>query len=616
MRRYGWRIIVFFWLAIVSPTFAQSADTEPPVNLEKIVVTASRTPQHPEEVTRSVDVVTEQDIADSEAQDLSELLTNLTSVNISSYGGPGAVKTIRMRGSNATQVLLLMDGRPLNSPRSGEVDLSTIPLGNIERIEIVHGSGSSLYGQGAMGGVINIITKNPPLKGQKVGLSTEYGTFNTTMERFHYGTMAGDLGALITGEYGYSGGFRENSAYETKNGTAKVTYRINDNHHLVFSSALVNQLTGTPGYITSPDTDDKQKTVQSFYDLTWAFEPSKDASLSLKVYQTNDQLAFMENTTTFSKSVHTTKSIGADLQGNYRFFENLLGVAGFNYVINTNDSTETAKHKYNLKAGFLEMQWDAIKNLHIDAGIRVDDYSNFGSEASPSLSCTYQLNDKLTLRSAVSRSFRAPTFNELYWPEDPYTKGNPSLRPETGLSGEIGADIKWIGRLTTGLTFYRTQYKDLINWAPIDPLDPWSQWTVANVDRALIYGLECQNIVDLTDNLSFGLNYSFQIAKDSNTDKDLIYQPRHKVDQMLTWQDHKGFMCELTGQWTGLRYSDTANTAKVKGFFVLGLHLSKTIGKHATYFMCIDNMLAKKYEVISGYPQPGFTFSNGIKLEF
>ncbi|MDD5574023.1 MAG: TonB-dependent receptor [Candidatus Omnitrophica bacterium] len=612
MRQYGWKIIAFLWFVSTGPVFAQSADSTTPVNLEKIVVTASRTPQNPDEITRTVDVITSQDIAESAAQDLSELLTQLTSVNINSYGGPGAVKTLRMRGSTASQVLILMDGRPLNNPRDGEVDLTLIPLGNIERVEVVHGPGSSLYGQGAMGGVINIITKNPPLKGHEAQLSTQYGTFHTTLERLLYGAAAGDLGALVTGEYGYSGGYRENSAYETKNGTAKITYRINDNNNLVFSTGLINQLTETPGSTAYPDADDKQKTVKYFYDLDWMLEPHQDASVHVKIYQTDEQLAFMEHSTTFTKSVHATKSIGADLQGSYRFLENLLGLAGFNYVINANDSTDTGKHKYNLKAGFLGMQWDAVNNLHIDAGIRVDDYSNFGSEISPSLSCAYGFNDRLTLRSAVGRSFRAPTFNELYWPNDGWSQGNPDLRPETGLTGEIGADIRWLDKVETGLTFYRTEYDDLIIWAEDTPYF----WTAKNVDRALTYGLECQNTITLTDRLSYELNYTFLSAKDRSTHKNLAYRPQHKIDHKLTWRDDRGLICSATAEWVGARFSDSANTTKVKGYFVLGLNVSKTIGRYATYFARIDNVLAKKYEIINGYPQPGFMFSNGIKLEF
>jgi hypothetical protein len=119
---------------------------------------------------------------------------------------------------------------------------------------------------------------------------------------------------------------------------------------VVFSTALVNHLPD-PWLYSLPDADDKQKTINS-YDLTWMFKPSRDAFLSIKVYQTNNQLAFMENTTTFSKSVHTTKAIGADLQGNYQFLENLLGLAGFNYVINTNASTDTGITNTSSLAGF------------------------------------------------------------------------------------------------------------------------------------------------------------------------------------------------------------------------------------------------------------------------
>ncbi|MFA4993396.1 MAG: TonB-dependent receptor plug domain-containing protein, partial [Candidatus Omnitrophota bacterium] len=171
------------------------------VELDKIVVTPSRIEESSGDTGRVVDVVTAKEMEEGGAEDLADVFTGLTSVNISSYGGPGATKSVRMRGSTAAQVLVMVDGRPINNPRDGQVDLSTIPLEDISRVEVMHGPGSSLYGSSAMGGVVNIITKKPPKEGMKTKLYSSFGTARTYVERMLNGARVSKFGYLLSGGY-------------------------------------------------------------------------------------------------------------------------------------------------------------------------------------------------------------------------------------------------------------------------------------------------------------------------------------------------------------------------------------------------------------------------------
>ena len=148
------------------------------VELSKIVVTPSRIEQSEEKTPYKVDVVTGSEMRQAYPEDVTEALETLPSVNINDYGSLGATKSIRMRGATASEVLVLMDGRPLNSPRDGEVDLSTVPLAQVGRVEVVYGPGSSLYGSSAMGGTVNIISREPPQK-MKTEFTSLAGTFRT-----------------------------------------------------------------------------------------------------------------------------------------------------------------------------------------------------------------------------------------------------------------------------------------------------------------------------------------------------------------------------------------------------------------------------------------------------
>lgn len=604
------------FLCFATNALAQTEDTGP-VDLERIVVTASRSPENSKDTTRETDIVTRQDIERSGAKELSQVLSEVPGLQIIDYGGLGASKTVHMRGSTASQVLVLMDGRPLNSPRDGETDLSRIPLADVERIEIVHGPASSLYGQGAMGGVINIITKAIPRNAAETYAVTAFGTFETYLERLSVGAGGERTGALVAGEYKRSAGFRENSDTDSKSANVRLAYDPGKDQNLDFHCGFLRSRSGAPGPIDSPDIDDRQNDLERFFDLTWKAALTGGTDLKIKVYRQEERLDFRENSagsmwdTAGSVAVHTTRSIGTDAQISKRLTEKLLGVAGGNFVLNTNDSTSSGKHKYTLSAGFLESRWDILDNLAANAGIRVDDYSNFGSQVNPSASFLYGFTDRLRLKGSIGRSFRAPTFNDLYWPDEGWSAGNPNLLPETGLTEDVTIEIEPADFLASSLTYFHSEYHDLINWAP----DPLGVWRPTNVNNASINGLELKNRYRMFDHLTLGLDYNFLLAKDLDSHKYLVYQPRHALNGLIKYETDSGLACELRTQWTGTRYHDAANTIKVKDYLTMGLIVSQKV-KNSRFFARIDNMLARPYQVVRNYPQPGFSILSGLELEF
>jgi outer membrane receptor for ferrienterochelin and colicins len=592
------------------------------VALDKIVVTPSRIEESSGDVGRVVDVVTSQEIESEGAQDLADALTDFTSVNISSYGGPNATKSVRMRGSTAAQVLVLMDGRPINNPRDGEADLSNIPLDDIARVEVMHGPGSNLYGSSAMGGVVNIITKKPPKEGMKTELYSSFGTARTYVERMLNGARISKFGYLISGGYQSSQGFRENSEFNAKDCNLKLEYEPNSENNLKLNSGFYKSRAGAPGSTSWPDTDDKQNMLKRFFDFNWSFRPDERTGLSAKAYQNYDRLEFIENSTTYTKDIHATTVRGFDLQLDKQLLEVYGIVCGFNYVKNMNDSTTSAKHKYNVSAGYLENRLDLFdKKLNLNLSARVDDYSNFGTEVNPSLSALYKLNEGIKFHGLISRSFRAPTFNDLFWPANYYyyggklvggEEGNPNLKPEKGITKELGVEVKMNRYLVSGLTYFRSDYKQLIQWSP----DENAVWRPENVSSVTIDGIELENKIFISDNLGLDINYTYLIARDEDTHKYLVYQPMNKVDTCLRYNGYNGLTVELKGQFTGQRFGNATNTDKVKQFFVLGLSISKKFKTGVTCFAYIDNLLNRKYEVNRGYPMPGFSFNGGLKAEF
>jgi len=598
--------------------FTHSRAEEGSVDLSKIVVTPSRIEEPIGDSPVKVDVITGQQIQTSTSRDLTDVLTGLTGMNISDYGGASGTKSARMRGSTSAQILVMVDGRPVNNPRDGEMDLTALSLGNIDRIEIVHGPGSSLYGSSAMGGTVHILTRNPPKDGQRTEVFSGFGTFRTYNEKLSHGARIGSLGYLFNTEYQYSGGYRENSEFDGRDMNGKLEYSLNNDNLMKFSSGAYKSKSGAPGSVNSPDVDDKQINIKNFQDLNWEFKPDETLSFSTKIYANRDRLEFMENTPGPSdiadkKDVHTTESRGLNSQVSKKFTDTFQGTYGFNYVTNLNSSTASDKHKYNIRAGYMDNHVDLFEKLKLNLGTRVDDYSNFGTQTNPSFGAVYNIKENNNLRFSIARSFRAPTFNDLYWSLDSWgCKGNPDLRPEKGITKEIGIDTRFYEKITTSITCFRNDFTDLIAW---ETDENWVS-TPMNVNKARMEGVEIENTYILTQYLNLDINYTFLKATDKHTRKYLTYQPKHKVDAALQYHDINGLACEFSGQFTDRRYCYSDNTASVKEFYVFNLDISQKINNNITGYLWLKNIFNRKYQVIKDYPTPGFSITGGIKKMF
>ncbi|MBU3958527.1 MAG: TonB-dependent receptor, partial [Candidatus Omnitrophica bacterium] len=338
----------------------------------------------------------------------------------------------------------------------------------------------------------------------------------------------------------------------------------------------------------------------------------KDIELSMRTYQNYDRLEFIETPMPLDKTTHTTKSRAINLGFNQAITRIYRAIWGFDWTENLNDSSQSAKHKYIVRAGYLENQLNLGDKFKINFGARLDDYSNFGTEFNPSFSFLYKFNGDLKLHGLISRSFRAPTFNDLYYPDVGWAVGNPNVNPEKGITGELGIKTKINKYILSDFTYYRSDYDNLINWA-----DPGTgKWEPANVNSAIIDGIEFKNKIYLLNDLELDLDYSFLRAKNEKTHRYLVYQPKHKLDCSLKYKDLNGFLFELKGQFTDRRFYDEDNTIYVKRFFVLGLNASKKVGSNVTYLISIGNLLNRKYQVLRDFPMPGFSLTSSVKVEF
>ena len=515
----------------------------------------------------------------------------------------------------------MMDGRPLNNAHQGAVDLSTIAMDNIERIELMRGAASGLYGSDAMGGVVNIITKEPPKEGIRTSFKTSFGTFRTYIEQLTHGAKVGDLGYLVTGDYQRSDGIRDHSEYSAKNASLKLSYDFPGENKLTFNSGFHKDDKETPGSITWLNYNNYQSWIKNFFDLTWDYKPVDNITIHFKSYENKDRLEFSEVP---AKSTHTTKKYGWDLQSDYRPFDFYKLVAGFNYVGNFDDSTKSAKHNYILRAGYLQNQIDLFERLRVDLGVRVDSYSSFRTETSPNFSLLYEPDNKTKLRFSYGHSYRVPTFSDLYWPYYIDTswgctyeeEGNPNLKPERGNSYEVGIERKVLNNLQLGITYFRSDYKDLIKWQDINESVLDDFWQPQNISSVTVQGVEFTNKFTINDCFDFNLTYTYQRPMDNYLDKLLTYQPQYKMDSALNFHNYRGLNVRLKWSFVTRSYTSSDYSSYLKQYFLLGLDVSKKLNKYATFFAKIDNMSNTQYQVEKGYPMPGFSITGGLKAEF
>lgn len=257
-------------------------------------------------------------------------------------------------------------------------------------------------------------------------------------------------------------------------------------------------------------------------------------------------------------------------------------------------------------------------------GARVDGYSNFQTEISPNCSLLYEPDNKTKLRFAYGHSYRVPTFSDLYWPYYIYSAwgytyeeaGNPNLKPERGNSYEVGIERKVFNNLQLGITYFRSDYKDLIKWQDINDSTLNDFWQPKNISNATIQGVEFGNNFIINDCLDFDLTYTYQRPMDNFLDKLLTYQPQYKLNSALKFHDYKGLNIRLKWSFVTRSYTSPDYSSYLKQYFLLGLDFSKKLNKYATFFMNIDNMSNTKYQVEKGYPLPGFSISGGLKAEF
>jgi len=602
-----------------TPVAAATQEVAEVSESDEVIVSATRIPQAARDVGVSVSVIPRERIEELNAQNVGEVLNEVMDAKINAYGSMGAESDITLRGSSANQVLVMVDGRSVNMASTGMADLSMFPIDQVERIEVIRGPGSVLYGSGAMAGVVNIVTRDPPRE-LTTDVLASYGTKNTRILQLDNGARLGDLGYLITASQNASDGWRENSACDGYHVTGKLDYDMTEESRLTLNSGFSRQNKGSPGSTSWETPNAKQYDEQYWFDLTHKYEFETNSVLTSKAFVNQDWQEYKDPDSATDEISKNNKT-GVDIQQTLPAGERQLLLGGVyieNDYVNISGADGASRIGGNRDlftgAGFLQDEIKLLEQFTATPGLRCDVQSKWGAELSPKLSALYKIIDGTALKASVGRGFRAPTVDELYLRDD-YTEGNPDLKPEESFSYDAGIRQQLWEKSEFQVSFFQSHVKNLISWFD----DGTGVYKAENVSDAFLQGVETELTTWLTSEISASLNYTLLGAKDTSGEYDgetLIYRPKNKVGAMAGYQSKWGLKLNVNADYTDSVYIDRANTQELGGFMTMGAYAGQTICKGLEIFARGDNLLDKQYQLVNGYPMPGFSVMGGVKATF
>lgn len=587
-----------------------------------------------EKTATNITVISGDEIKNSNAKNAGEVLENKTGIaDVSKYGTLGAQSELRIRsgGASAQQVLVMVDGRPVNDTSLGSANLTEIPSNNIERIEILRGPASALYGANALGGVVNIITKKAIDEKPKTEIGMEKGSFNTQNYKMNFTARPGKLNIFLSGGKNITDGFRDNSDYNSTDLSAKIGYDFEEYGELYLNNGLLTSKLGAPGANNTPlgEWDNhKEKAASSpnanqkdekFYSQLEHKIIIANAPLKTNLYWDTQKRTY-KDPDWFTDTISEPENMGFNSQ--IEISDMIMGIDERTEKFNRTDNrAKTISKNRDNYAGFVQRTFE-INKLSLTPGVRYDYNSSYKDSTNPRISGVYRLTKKIKLSANIGTAFRAPTFEDLYSPYISWgigdTQGNPDLKPEKSIGADVGCEYKISESLLSKITLAYIDILDLIEWKNISADAAYDKYRPVNVGAALsrVGELEFEN--KISKKLAQNLNYTFLESKEKN--ETGIYQyrqytPKHRINYMLNYSAPLELKTKLAVGYIHKQiWKDIWELEhKVPGYTVADLKISRNILQSEVYFSC-ENIFNKRYFARENYPLPGRTYSAGINL--
>lgn len=505
----------------------ESADVAADVyELEDTVVTAERRPTKKMDTPANTTVITAREIEDNHYQSVDEAIGHVNGVSIVRMGG-GLRSYVRINGDD--RVVLLVDGQKLNDDQGSlsraSVDLNMIPsMDNIQRIEIVKGGSSALYGSDAVGGVINIITKNAVKNETKVDINTgSWGSHNYTLSTQG---KENDFSWFVTGglqkrghfDYKFDGNSptMENSDYNNNSFSMKLKNRFSDANSLVVSynhKSVDSGLYDCFGSTSSLPSSYGNRLQENFnnYAVTWNYNEDKDVPAYIRFFY-NEKTIDMggRDPITYAVLQHApmyNRVMGIDTQQGWKLSDKHTLVTGseWHQSNSSNSLSGYEDKKLTNRSVFVQDTWKLADKWTLVPGVRMDSHSAFGTHWSPKVAINYLADADTQVYASWGRVFKAPTADDLYYNAGGMY-GNPDLQAETGYTATIGMNHNFNEKTSVGISFFQSRLNDAIAWLNIP--GTWD-YRATNLEEEKRQGMELSFKQELSPMWSYDIGYSY-----------------------------------------------------------------------------------------------------------
>ena len=582
----------------------------------EIVVTATKTNYTVGNVPVDAEVITAREIQEKNIINVQDVFEYISGTQVRQTSGSWGNKgSIRLQGLNGEHTLVLVNGQKYKGGHSEGVDISSIPINMIEKIEVVKGPASVLYGSDAVGGVVNIITKSSLDQKSSVNISTGYGSDNYQVYEAMANYSKNKFGAQI------SFGKKHTDALDEETDDMDEDI-VSGNFEYRFSKNLKVSINPRYEYniLDSVNSkDEKDNRIQKRFSLNSLLEwkSNKGSIINLRASLFNYKHYMESKSTDYNDNTYEL-----ELTATHLLTKNHLLTAGYHFENQQRDDRgKEFEIDQSINSFYLQDQISLNPFIFV-IGARMDLHEAWGTEFNPKANVMLDVTDNLKLRASAGRAFRAPTLLSLYapdWKMGPYTViSNPDLKPEKSLGLQIGGEWQLAKKVIAGVSYFHNDIKNLIT-SKIDRSGrPWKM-TYNNVDEAMTQGVELNLRASLAKNLITKVGYTLLDTEDKTTGEELLERPKNSLFLGFTWNFEKiGAGFTIDGFYIGKRYAiidDEDTIGELDPHVTFNVSLSKSITRYGRLFIRIINIFDKQ-DVYDEYNIRGTKLFAGLELNF
>jgi vitamin B12 transporter len=622
---------------VISPFALHAAvalgDGEAPPSdaLARVIVSATRLPTPENEVASSVTLITAADIEAEQARTLPDILQQVPGLNIVQTGGIGGQASIFMRGTNSNHVKIYLDGIDVSDPSTpgDSFNLAHLQLADIDRIEVVRGPQSGLYGSDAIGGAISIVTKPGAGPTQLAG-SLEGGSFGTFNQMASVSGSADGVNYVVNADHLRStdsrvtpldllppGEKRNPDSYDNKSFSTKLGAQLTSDLDVTAVARYIDTTLFLTGdnfnfFPSIPDAVRSREDTQQLFTRASAhlalFEGRFDQALG--VGYTRDRTS--DSGPEVTPSLNRGDRVKVDWQGNIKLATAEVLTAGAEHERDAIQASPISAST-TTNAGFAQLQSGIGNRFFNTVSVRYDNNDRFGSKTTYRLAPEFIVPETgTTFKGSIGSGFKAPTLNQLFvdFPAFGFF-ANPNLKPESSVGYDVGFEQALLAKkLNFGTTYFHNHIRDLIN-------DNSTFTTDVNVDRATTYGTECFIAYTPSTELALRADYTHTIARDDILDTELLRRPKNKASVNGTWQASAALSLSATlifiGPWLDDNRSFTVPPFTAGGYATTNIAATFALSPKLSVFARINNLFDRRYEDPVGFERPGLGVFAGIK---